>query len=60
MPTDKPCPPEEVEYKKYKKSFTEAKRWQTYQEETTEEGICKGHLVGLTWEKGKYHDGYVE
>ena len=50
-------PPEEVEYKKYKKSFTEAKRWHTYQEENTEEGIWKGHLVGLTYD---HQSGYVE
>ena len=49
---------------KYKKTFTESKKWSTYQEEQTEDGVWKGQLSSLTWEKGKWHgkwhDGYVK
>ena len=49
---------------KYKKSFTESKKWSTYQEEQTEDGVWKGQLISLAWEKGKWHgkwhDGYVK
>ena len=49
---------------KYRKTFTESKKWITYQEEHTEDGVWKGQLVSLKWEKGKghdkWHDGYVK
>ena len=46
---------------KYKKSFTESKKWCTYQEDKTDDGVWKGQLTSLTWEKGKWRgDGYVK
>ena len=57
-------PPPDATTTKYKKSFTESKKWNTYQEEQTEDGVWKGQLISLTWEKGKWHgkwhDGYVK
>ena len=59
MPNGGPPEPDATATK-YKKSFTESKKWSTYQEEQTDDGVWKGQLSSLTWEKGKWHDGYVK
>ena len=59
MPNGGPPEPDATATK-YKKSFTESKKWSTYQEEQTDDGAWKGQLSSLTWEKGKWHDGYVK
>ena len=58
-------PPPDATTTKYKKSFTESKKWNTYQEEQSEDGgVWKGQLISLTWEKGKsvgkWNDGHVK
>ena len=60
MPNGGPPEPDATATK-YKKSFTESKKWCTYQEDETEDGAWKGQLTSLTREEGKWRgDGFVK